>query len=307
MRSIKPWPACAVLLAATTVLLPSCMKFVKLGSDLDFMGGTYIVSGAVENAERYPRLYGVVVEWDRAKHKVLSADQPRAKGTSRRSLHPPDRGVEDLVHEALVERGVAHQEAEEERAVEEVEGDFDVHIAPHFAVCLGSFQEGFAFRATSEDEVIAERLRQLGFGVGGGEHRRDVTAGAGGEASGHGAKLRAQRGEGQAAGSLDALLGTRSACRRMMLADEYPDFGCLSPVTVGGSPVALHLYVEDVDAIVARATAAGATLLRPVQDEFFGDRTGMLTDPFGHKWHLATRKEDVSPEEMQKRMNAAFA
>jgi PhnB protein len=94
---------------------------------------------------------------------------------------------------------------------------------------------------------------------------------------------------------------------RLMLADEYPDFGALSPVTVGGSPVALHLYVEDVDAIVARATAAGATLLRPVQDEFFGERTGMLADPFGHKWHLATRKEDVSPEEMQKRMNAAFA
>jgi PhnB protein len=67
------------------------------------------------------------------------------------------------------------------------------------------------------------------------------------------------------------------------------------------------LHVEDVDAIVARATAAGATLLRPVQDEFFGDRTGMFTDPFGHKWHLATRKEDVSPEEMQKRMNTAFS
>jgi len=94
---------------------------------------------------------------------------------------------------------------------------------------------------------------------------------------------------------------------RMMLADEYPDFGALSPVTIGGSPVALHLYVDDVDAVVARATAAGATLLRPVQDEFFGDRTGMVTDPFGHKWHLATRKEDVSPEEMQTRMNAAFA
>jgi len=94
---------------------------------------------------------------------------------------------------------------------------------------------------------------------------------------------------------------------RLMLADEYPDFGALSPVTVGGSPVSLHLYVEDVDAVVARATAAGATLLRPVQDEFFGDRTGMVTDPFGHKWHLASRKEDVSPEEMQRRMNAAFA
>ncbi len=94
---------------------------------------------------------------------------------------------------------------------------------------------------------------------------------------------------------------------RMMLADEYPDFGALSPVTIGGSPVALHLYVEDVDAIVAQATAAGATLLRPIQDEFFGDRTAMLADPFGHKWHIATRKENVSPEDMQKRMNSAFA
>jgi PhnB protein len=70
--------------------------------------------------------------------------------------------------------------------------------------------------------------------------------------------------------------------------------------------VALHLYVEDVDATVARATAAGATALRAVQDEFFGDRTAMLMDPFGHKWHLASRKEDVSPEEMQRRMNAAY-
>ncbi|AUX40194.1 glyoxalase [Sorangium cellulosum] len=94
---------------------------------------------------------------------------------------------------------------------------------------------------------------------------------------------------------------------RFMLADEYPDFGALGPLTVGGTPVSLHLYVEDVDRTVERATKAGATLLRPVKDEFFGDRTGMVADPFGHKWHLATHKEDVSPEEMQRRMNAAFA
>ncbi|WP_437678621.1 VOC family protein [Sorangium sp. So ce131] len=94
---------------------------------------------------------------------------------------------------------------------------------------------------------------------------------------------------------------------RFMLADEYPDFGAVGPLTIGGSPVSLHLYVEDVDRTVERATKAGATLLRPVKDEFFGDRTGMVADPFGHKWHLATHKEDVSPEEMQKRMNAAFA
>jgi PhnB protein len=94
---------------------------------------------------------------------------------------------------------------------------------------------------------------------------------------------------------------------RFMLADEYPEFGALSPVTVGGSPVSIHLYVADVDATVERATLAGATLLRPVSDEFFGDRVALLTDPFGHKWHLATRKEDVSPEEMQKRMDAAYS
>lgn len=90
------------------------------------------------------------------------------------------------------------------------------------------------------------------------------------------------------------------------LADEYPDFGALSPVTIGGTPVSMHLYVEDVDKAVERAVAAGATMLRPVTDEFFGDRTCMVSDPFGHKWHLASRKELVSPAEMQKRMNAAY-
>jgi PhnB protein len=93
---------------------------------------------------------------------------------------------------------------------------------------------------------------------------------------------------------------------RFMLADEYPDFGALSPVTVGGTPVAMHLYVEDVDKTVEEAAAAGATVLRGLQDEFFGDRTAMLMDPFGHKWHLASRKEDVTPEEMQRRMNVAY-
>jgi PhnB protein len=94
---------------------------------------------------------------------------------------------------------------------------------------------------------------------------------------------------------------------RLMLADEFPDWGALAPVTVGGSPVSLHLYVDDVDQVVAQSVTAGATLLRPVTDEFFGDRTGMVTDPFGHKWQIATRKEDVSPEEMQRRMNAAYS
>jgi PhnB protein len=93
----------------------------------------------------------------------------------------------------------------------------------------------------------------------------------------------------------------------VMLADEYPDFGALSPPTIGGTPVSLHLYVEDVDAVVARAEAAGATVLRKLTDEFFGDRVAMLADPFGHKWHLATHKEDVAPAEMQRRMDAAYA
>jgi len=94
---------------------------------------------------------------------------------------------------------------------------------------------------------------------------------------------------------------------KVMLADEYPDFGALAPPTIGGSPVSLHLYVPDVDGAFARAVAAGATVLRPVTDEFFGDRTGTVTDPFGHRWQLATRKEAVSPQEMQRRMDAAFA
>ena len=93
----------------------------------------------------------------------------------------------------------------------------------------------------------------------------------------------------------------------LMLADEYPDFGALSPASVGGSPVSIHLYVDDVDRVVAEATAAGATVLRAVKDEFYGDRSGMIADPFGHKWHLATRKEAVSPQEMQRRWSAMFA
>jgi PhnB protein len=94
---------------------------------------------------------------------------------------------------------------------------------------------------------------------------------------------------------------------KLMIADEYPDFGALSPVTVGGSPVTLHLYVENVDAVVERATQAGATILRAVKDEFFGDRTATITDPFGHRWQIATRKEDVTPAEMQKRWSAMLS
>jgi PhnB protein len=101
-----------------------------------------------------------------------------------------------------------------------------------------------------------------------------------------------------------AELSIGGAC--VMIADEYPDFGALSPVAVGGTPVALHLYVENVDEVVKNAVDAGATILQPLRDEFFGDRTASLSDPFGHKWHLATRKEEVSPEEMQRRMDTAY-
>lgn len=88
---------------------------------------------------------------------------------------------------------------------------------------------------------------------------------------------------------------------RLMLADEYPDFGALAPASVGGTPVALHLYVPDVDATMALAEEHGATVLRVAKDEFYGDRSGVLLDPFGHRWNLATRKETVSPADMQRR------
>ena len=93
----------------------------------------------------------------------------------------------------------------------------------------------------------------------------------------------------------------------IMLSDESPAFGALSPSTIGGTPVKLHLYVEDVDATMARAVAEGDTILRPAQDQFYGARSGMIADPFGHQWFLATRKEAVSTEEMQKRYDASFA
>jgi PhnB protein len=92
----------------------------------------------------------------------------------------------------------------------------------------------------------------------------------------------------------------------IMLADEFPDFDVRSPQSLGGSPVTLHLYVEDVDAFARRAVAAGAKLLRPVEDQFYGDRVARLADPFGHVWMVATHQEDVSPEEMQRRARALY-
>jgi PhnB protein len=92
----------------------------------------------------------------------------------------------------------------------------------------------------------------------------------------------------------------------VMLADEFPEMGARGPHSIGGSPVKILLYVENVDEIVTKAVAAGATLVRPVEDQFYGDRAGGVEDPFGHYWHVATHKEDVSPEEMERR-RAAFA
>ena len=88
----------------------------------------------------------------------------------------------------------------------------------------------------------------------------------------------------------------------VMLADEMPEHGALSPESLNGSPVGLLLYVNDVDARFNQAIAAGAKVLRAVQDQFYGDRSGTLMDPFGHKWTLATHVEDVPVEEMQRRM-----
>jgi PhnB protein len=88
----------------------------------------------------------------------------------------------------------------------------------------------------------------------------------------------------------------------VMLADEYPEMGFVGPRRIGGTPVTLHLYVEDVDAVVARAAQAGAKVLRPPEDQFYGDRLAQLEDPFGHVWNVATHVEDVSAEEMTARM-----
>ncbi|HYY55955.1 MAG TPA: VOC family protein [Pyrinomonadaceae bacterium] len=85
------------------------------------------------------------------------------------------------------------------------------------------------------------------------------------------------------------------------LADESPETGFSSPLTLGGAGVNIFLYVADVDVAFSRALAAGATELRPVMDQFYGDRVGTLEDPFGHVWTLATRKEELSPEELQSR------
>lgn len=90
----------------------------------------------------------------------------------------------------------------------------------------------------------------------------------------------------------------------IMLADEFPEMGYVGPQSLGGTPVSIMIYVEDVDAITSQAIAAGAQVLKPVADQFYGDRSGSVADPFGHQWHIATHKEDVSHEEVAKRMAA---
>lgn len=92
----------------------------------------------------------------------------------------------------------------------------------------------------------------------------------------------------------------------IMLSDEWPDMGCKGPEALGGSPVSLHVYVDDVDAVADRAVAAGATLKRPPKDEFWGDRMGTIVDPFGHVWLIATHVEDVPEGAMGRRAEAAM-
>jgi len=93
---------------------------------------------------------------------------------------------------------------------------------------------------------------------------------------------------------------------KIMLADECPEVDARGPKTYQGSPVGIHLYIEDVDAVIDRAVASGAKLLRPIEDMFYGDRSGSIEDPYGHKWYVSTHIEDVSEEEIRKR-SAALA
>jgi len=94
---------------------------------------------------------------------------------------------------------------------------------------------------------------------------------------------------------------------RIMLSDENPAWDSKGPKMIGGTPVSLMIYVEDCDAVYAQALSAGAKSVMPVQDQFYGDRSGSVEDPFGHKWHISTCKEVLSPEELQRRATALFA
>jgi len=90
----------------------------------------------------------------------------------------------------------------------------------------------------------------------------------------------------------------------IMLADEHPEMGIRGPKSIGGTPVTISLYVEDVDGVFEKAVKAGATAVRAIEDQFYGDRSGQLEDPFGHRWSVSTHIEDVPPDEMAKRAAA---
>lgn len=90
----------------------------------------------------------------------------------------------------------------------------------------------------------------------------------------------------------------------LMVSEEYPEYGILGPPSIGGTSVSIHLHVDDADAAIARAVAAGATVLRPASDAFYGERGGTVRDPFGHEWMLGHSIEEVSPDEMQRRYTA---
>ncbi|HET7215304.1 MAG TPA: VOC family protein [Terriglobia bacterium] len=92
---------------------------------------------------------------------------------------------------------------------------------------------------------------------------------------------------------------------RIMLADEFPERNIRGPESLGGTPVMIHLYIKDVDTVAKRAVAAGAKEIRPVENQFYGDRSGMFADPFGHQWNISTHVEDVPAEEVVKRAAAA--
>jgi uncharacterized glyoxalase superfamily protein PhnB len=103
--------------------------------------------------------------------------------------------------------------------------------------------------------------------------------------------------DGRAIMHAELLLGDS----RFLVNDEFPDWGVLAPPSLGGSPVTLHLYVEDVDAVFQSAVDAGAEVVMPVADAFWGDRYAIVKDPFGHRWSIASRIEDLSPQEIQQR------
>jgi uncharacterized glyoxalase superfamily protein PhnB len=90
----------------------------------------------------------------------------------------------------------------------------------------------------------------------------------------------------------------------LMLSEEYPEYGFLGPQSIGGTSISIHLHLDDADAAIERALAAGATLVRPASDAFYGERSGTVRDPFGHEWMLGHSIEEVTPEEMQRRYDA---